>query len=235
MRSVIKPNHCIISCRITSSFHNQAEYMLLICPGPTYTHKRHTVHVEELINRPFNSSDINTRRTLVSHRLTISLLQSLGRPGRTRFRVQRHRVSVRDAHLCPWSTLFPTRRRSSEGLARYPRSISSAPCRAPTRKPGDALWLNVLRDASSPEKKKMKVRFTRWRGYGDPRRWASLLDPSELLEDAGRMRSGDKAVRTEETPTDTEMTLKFLKTLRTQKIFDHLLLCKQQLLKKKNI
>lgn len=180
-------------------------------------HERHTVHVEESINRPFNSCDINTRRTLVSHRLTISLLQSLRFPTPARFMVQRYRVSVRDAHLCPWSTLFRTRRRSSGGLARCPRSISSAPCRAPTRKPGDTWRLNVLRDASSPENKNgslfhpvTRVRppatlsiFVR--AFRAPRR----VDGGE---DAGRMRSGDKAERTEETPTDTEMTLKSRKT-----------------------
>lgn len=195
------------------------------------------MHVEELINRPFNSSDINTRRTLVSHRLTISLLQSLWLPTPVRFRVQRHRVSVRDAHLCPWSTLFPTRRRSSGGLARCRRSISSAPCRAPTRKPGDTLRLNVLRGASSPENKNESLfhpetRLRRpatlgifVRAFRAPRR----VDGGE---DAERMRSGDKAVRTEETPTDTEMMLKFLKTLRTQELllkrFDRLLPCIQQ-------
>lgn len=146
-------------------------------PGPISTHKHHTVHIEELINRPFNGSDINTRRTFVSHRLTISLPQALRSPTSARLRVQQHRVSLQDAHLCPWSTLFPTRRRSSGGLARTPRSISSAPCRAPTRKTG-SLFGETSSVKCPVQEIKTKVGFTRWRGSGDPRRWASLLEPS---------------------------------------------------------
>lgn len=198
----------IISCIITSTFHNQAACVLVIRPWANIldVHKRHTVHDQELINRPFNSSEMNTRRSLVSHRLTVSPLQSLRSPTPARFVVRRHRVSVRDAHLCPWSTLFPTRRRSSGGLARCPRSISSAPCRAPTRKPGDTWRWNVLRDAEN-NNGSLSQPVTRLRppatlsifvrAFRAPRR-------EDGGEDAGRMRSGDKAERTEETPTDTQ-------------------------------
>lgn len=42
--------------------------------------------------------------------------------------VNQHHISLHDAHLCPLSTPFQTRRRSSWVRAQCPRWISSAPC-----------------------------------------------------------------------------------------------------------